>query len=72
MLKLYAGKDIRNPKNTHVFVNAWAIGRDEEIWEDALSFKPERFLESSIGSAALAVLQTLEEGQLSFGSKSVI
>uniref|UniRef100_A0A175YQ26 Cytochrome P450 n=1 Tax=Daucus carota subsp. sativus TaxID=79200 RepID=A0A175YQ26_DAUCS len=49
MLKLYAGKDIRNPKNTHVFVNAWAIGRDEEIWEDALSFKPERFLESSIG-----------------------
>ncbi|WOH13220.1 hypothetical protein DCAR_0832729 [Daucus carota subsp. sativus] len=37
------------PKNTQVFVNAWAIGRDEEIWEDALSFKPERFLESSIG-----------------------
>ncbi|WOH13217.1 hypothetical protein DCAR_0832726 [Daucus carota subsp. sativus] len=37
------------PKNTQVFVNAWAIGRDEESWEDALSFKPERFLESSIG-----------------------
>lgn len=37
------------PKDTQVFVNAWAIGRDEESWEDALSFKPERFLESSIG-----------------------
>ncbi|KAL8155952.1 hypothetical protein AgCh_001124 [Apium graveolens] len=37
------------PKDTQVLVNAWAIGRDEETWEDALSFKPERFLESSIG-----------------------
>lgn len=37
------------PKNTQVFVNAWAIGRDQESWEDALCFKPERFLESSIG-----------------------
>lgn len=25
-------------------VNVWAIGRDQECWEDALSFKPERFL----------------------------
>ncbi|XP_074340503.1 cytochrome P450 76A2-like [Apium graveolens] len=37
------------PKDTQVFVNAWAIGRDEESWEDALTFKPERFLGSSIG-----------------------
>ncbi|KAL1806875.1 hypothetical protein ACET3Z_029943 [Daucus carota] len=37
------------PKDTQVFVNAWAIGRDEENWEDALCFKPERFLGSSIG-----------------------
>nr|AQY76214.1 cytochrome P450 [Thapsia garganica] len=35
------------PKNTQVLVNVWAIGRDEESWEDALSFRPERFLESS-------------------------
>lgn len=32
------------PKNTQVLVNVWAIGRDQECWEDALSFKPERFL----------------------------
>lgn len=37
------------PKNTRVFVNAWAIGRDPECWEDPLSFKPERFLDSNIG-----------------------
>ncbi|XP_050228752.1 iridoid oxidase-like [Mercurialis annua] len=36
------------PKNTQVFVNAWAIGRDEESWEDSLAFKPERFLGSNI------------------------
>ncbi|KAL8116961.1 hypothetical protein AgCh_023223 [Apium graveolens] len=36
------------PKDTQVLVNAWAIGRDEESWEDALCFKPERFLGSSI------------------------
>ncbi|KAG5556690.1 hypothetical protein RHGRI_007081 [Rhododendron griersonianum] len=36
------------PKGTQVFVNAWAIGRDPEAWEDPLSFKPERFLDSNI------------------------
>ncbi|KAA8518635.1 hypothetical protein F0562_016109 [Nyssa sinensis] len=36
------------PKNTQVFVNAWAIGRDPECWEDPSSFKPERFLGSKI------------------------
>lgn len=37
------------PKHTQVFVNAWAIGRDEESWgNDALVFKPERFLGSDI------------------------
>ncbi|KAL0410030.1 UNVERIFIED_CONTAM: cytochrome [Sesamum latifolium] len=32
------------PKDTQLLVNAWAIGRDPERWEDPLSFKPERFL----------------------------
>uniref|UniRef100_A0A2N9IAU4 Cytochrome P450 n=1 Tax=Fagus sylvatica TaxID=28930 RepID=A0A2N9IAU4_FAGSY len=36
------------PKNTQVLVNAWAIGRDPDVWEDPLSFKPERFLGTKI------------------------
>ncbi|KAK7284931.1 hypothetical protein RJT34_19685 [Clitoria ternatea] len=32
------------PKETQVFVNAWAIGRDPSAWEEALRFKPERFM----------------------------
>lgn len=36
------------PKNTQVFVNVWGIGRDQECWDDPLSFNPERFLDSEI------------------------
>ncbi|KAL3499492.1 hypothetical protein ACH5RR_038585 [Cinchona calisaya] len=32
------------PKDTRVFVNAWAIHRDPELWDNPLEFKPERFL----------------------------
>ncbi|CAI0403654.1 unnamed protein product [Linum tenue] len=32
------------PQGAHVFVNVWAIGRDPRYWEDASSFKPERFM----------------------------
>lgn len=33
------------PKNTQVFVNAYAIGRDPDVWIDEPdSFKPERFI----------------------------
>ncbi|XP_021908535.1 cytochrome P450 76A1-like [Carica papaya] len=38
----------RIPKNTQALVNVWAIGRDPEVWDDPLSFKPERFSESTI------------------------
>ncbi|KAL7247920.1 hypothetical protein ACSBR2_002762 [Camellia fascicularis] len=36
------------PKNTQVFINAWAIGRDPNYWDEPLSFKPERFIGSKI------------------------
>ena len=36
------------PKNTQVLVNAWAIGRDPDVWDDPLSFKPERFIGTKI------------------------
>ncbi|GLJ15588.1 hypothetical protein SUGI_0256180 [Cryptomeria japonica] len=36
------------PPKTRFFVNVWAIGRDERVWEDPLEFKPKRFIGSSI------------------------
>ncbi|KAI3522918.1 hypothetical protein L1887_00970 [Cichorium endivia] len=36
------------PKDTQLFVNAWAIGRDPECWENPNSFEPERFLGSKV------------------------
>ena len=36
------------PPKTLVFVNAWAIGRDPEFWENPEEFSPERFIGSSI------------------------
>ncbi|MED6206367.1 hypothetical protein PIB30_026072 [Stylosanthes scabra] len=36
------------PARTRFFVNAWAIGRDPESWEDPNEFKPERFLGSDV------------------------
>ncbi|XP_015077963.1 premnaspirodiene oxygenase-like [Solanum pennellii] len=36
------------PTNTRVIVNAWAIGRDPESWDDPDNFIPERFENSSV------------------------
>nr|XP_010910161.2 premnaspirodiene oxygenase-like [Elaeis guineensis] len=36
------------PEKVRVLVNAWALGRDPQIWDDAEEFKPERFDGSTI------------------------
>jgi len=33
------------PRNTRVYVNVWAIGRNPKAWEDAQRFMPERFMQ---------------------------
>jgi len=38
----------RVPKGTRVLVNAWAIGRDPNFWEEPDEFKPERFESSNV------------------------
>jgi cytochrome P450 len=36
------------PRGTKVFVNVWAIGRDDRYWGDAEAFRPERFEDSAV------------------------
>nr|XP_043613297.1 (S)-N-methylcoclaurine 3'-hydroxylase isozyme 2-like [Erigeron canadensis] len=36
------------PKNSQLIINVWAMGRDPSLWDDPLSFKPERFYESNV------------------------
>ncbi|RCV16947.1 hypothetical protein SETIT_3G179600v2 [Setaria italica] len=40
------GYDI--PAKTRVIINAWAIGRDKESWENPEQFLPDRFMHTSI------------------------
>lgn len=36
------------PNDSKIMVNVWAIGRDENVWEDPESFRPERFLNGEV------------------------
>ncbi|KAF4403965.1 hypothetical protein G4B88_014421 [Cannabis sativa] len=36
------------PKGAQILVNTWAIGRDNDIWDDQELFKPERFIGSEV------------------------
>nr|XP_023883324.1 cytochrome P450 84A1-like isoform X1 [Quercus suber]XP_023883325.1 cytochrome P450 84A1-like isoform X2 [Quercus suber]XP_023922138.1 cytochrome P450 84A1-like isoform X1 [Quercus suber]XP_023922140.1 cytochrome P450 84A1-like isoform X2 [Quercus suber]POE71698.1 cytochrome p450 84a1 [Quercus suber]POE98344.1 cytochrome p450 84a1 [Quercus suber] len=36
------------PAKSRVMINAWAIGRDSNSWEDAETFKPSRFLQEGV------------------------
>ncbi|EPS62574.1 hypothetical protein M569_12216, partial [Genlisea aurea] len=36
------------PKDAHILVNIWAVGRSARVWESPESFIPERFLNSKI------------------------
>ncbi|GMI94040.1 ferulic acid 5-hydroxylase 1, CYTOCHROME P450 84A1 [Hibiscus trionum] len=38
----------RIPAKSRVMINAWAIGRDKDSWEDPESFKPSRFLKEGV------------------------
>ncbi|XVF59341.1 hypothetical protein PTKIN_Ptkin07bG0267900 [Pterospermum kingtungense] len=48
------GYDI--PKETVLMVNAWAIQRDPQVWDDPTSFKPERFESKEINDQTYKVM----------------
>ncbi|PKI64360.1 hypothetical protein CRG98_015220 [Punica granatum] len=43
------------PAGTTAMVNMWAITRDPEVWDDPLSFRPERFVSGNAGSTEISV-----------------
>lgn len=56
------------PAGSRVFVNAWAIHRDPEIWEDPQAYKPERFLDVSGACSSRGDFSGNDLGYIPFGS----
>ena len=50
------------PRGTRLVLNLWAIGRDPKLWEDAESFKPERFMEAGFLEAKVQNLEWIPFG----------
>ncbi|KAJ6811716.1 premnaspirodiene oxygenase-like [Iris pallida] len=50
------------PAGARVMINAWALGRDPRVWDDAEAFRPERFDGSSVD------FKGADHGYLPFGS----
>ncbi|KAB2053183.1 hypothetical protein ERO13_A12G160500v2 [Gossypium hirsutum] len=40
--------DLLVPAGTTAMVNMWAITHNEDVWEDAVKFRPERFMEEEV------------------------
>lgn len=40
------------PKGSHILISRYSIGRDGDIWEDPLSFEPERHMKSGADLAS--------------------
>ena len=51
------GYDI--PMQTTMFVNVWAIGRDEKNWSSAKEFKPERLRGLRMARLMISMARTL-------------
>uniref|UniRef100_A0A803KYZ1 Cytochrome P450 76AD1-like protein n=1 Tax=Chenopodium quinoa TaxID=63459 RepID=A0A803KYZ1_CHEQI len=47
------------PKNAHVWVNVWSIGRNPSVWTNPLMFSPERFLDKELMMVHLMLAKLL-------------
>lgn len=50
------------PAKTRLLVNVWGMGRSSEVWEDALSFNPDRFQERCVSSSLFLNPSLPDEG----------
>lgn len=56
------------PKNSEVHINIAQLGRNEKVWEDAMEFKPERFLVEGVSNRSVDITGTREVKMMPFGA----